>query len=205
MIYKAAPIQAHLVATSTRQNVFISTNDFGSSTTPSDLLVLSQFNENHSMMNQCHSADASLPSHNRHLPFTGTSSSLMTPNSAAERQSSSHVHLTSPRSCFDPSYTTSDLSSATFETTAERYEVSPGVSGYDASQDGEFNTFVSPQFHPPMLDSSVSYSSPPETPSVPAGGNSTKEGLQIRMSKPCYEMGQRYHEVVPLETNPFKK
>jgi hypothetical protein len=205
MIYKAATIQAHHVATSISQNIFFPTDDFGSSATPSDLLVLSQFNEDQSMMSQCHSADAYLPSRNRHLPFTDTSSSLMTPNSAAECLSASHVPLTSPRPCFEPSYTTSDLGSAPFQEPAKNYEVSPRSNGYDTSHGGETNTFVSPYFHTPMIDSSVSYSSPPNTPSVPAGGNSTKEGLRIRMSQPCYEMGQRYHEVVPLETNPFKK
>ena len=204
MIYKATPITAHRVEISTPADRFIPTNDLGHRLL--DLRVLSHFSEDQSTMYQYPDASQFSSSRNLSAPYTH----FLTPPQeqvppAAHRPGPS-VALPSSRSGYEPPYTLHDMMPAgAFEETTKAYEVSNAEARYDSF--GGTLPSTSAYFHPPMLVPSH-YSSPPAAspiPSISPGPSPRKPELQIRLSQPCYEMGQRHHEILPLETGPFKK
>jgi hypothetical protein len=204
MIYKAAPIRAHRVQFSTAQTQFIPTSGFG--TPLSDLSVLSHFNENQSMVHQYPSGNYPPSSHNTNLPCSRYTTPFMAQTTTAAQHRAPTVALTSPNPGFHNAYTPSDASTGHFEQIPQGYEVPTNENGYGSSRNA-LNDPI-PFFHPPMLLPPHLCSSPPAASPVSSlspGPSPGKRELQIRLSQPCYEMGQRHHEILPLETGPFKK
>jgi hypothetical protein len=204
MIYKATPIQAHRVEFSSAENQFIPTSSFGS--TLSDFRVLSQINEDQSTMHQYPGGNLTSSTRTMIMPYTPLNAPFVEQPITAEQPRAPSVALSPPSSSYDSSYIPSDMSVGAFGTVSKAYEIS--------TPDFPYGSFTSPSpaasafFHPPMLLPLQHCSSPPAAspiPSISPGPSPRKQELQIRMSQPCYEMGQHHHEILPLETNPFKK
>lgn len=204
MIYKATPIRAHRVDISAGRKYFIPTNGF--STTLSDLRVLSHFNEDQSMMHQYPSGNYPSSFQTMNMPPTRFCAPFMPQVTTAEHHGAPSVNVTSSSSSYDSPYMPSHMSPGGFGTATKSHEVS--------SPDDRYRPFSGswpaspPIFHPPMLVPLQHYSSSPAPSpisSVSPGPSPRKQELQIRLSQPCYEMGQRHHEIIPLETGPFKK
>lgn len=206
MIYKAAPIRAHRLEVSAAQNTFIPTNDFAFGSRPSDLRVLSYFNENQSIMGHYSGGNSSSFSTNTQIPYTSFATPFMTSQHPAEFQQASGMVHVPDSSGYDPSYARSDISASTFEPPMRVCEAPSPEIGYSPFIGGLPSS--PPYYHPPMLLPPQYYASPPASSPVSTtspGRSPQKQELQIRMSQPCYEMGQRHHEIIPLETGPFKK
>jgi hypothetical protein len=206
MIYKAAPIQAHRVEFGPAHNNFISTNGFGFGTKPSDLRVLSHLNEDQSMIHHYQGEHSSPFSHRANVPHTHYATAAIGQKNTPEFPEASTVSLGPPTSSYEPTYIPESMSATLFDAATDGYRVLTPESTY-GSFNGTLPTF-SPYCHPPMLLPPRQYSSPPTTSpiqSISPGRSSRKQELQIRMSQPCFEMGQRHHEILPLETGPFKK
>lgn len=204
MIYKATPIQAHRVETGAAETYFSQTNAYG--VNESDLQVLSQFDEDHSLMQHFPGGDYTAYSQTANMPYTSFYAPLMAPTTTPEQHGAPSVGLASASPSYSPVYIPSDVSAEPFGAATKPYGVS--------SRDGEYGSFgggyggLSASYHPPMLAPAAQHCpTPPATSpmsSVSPGAVARKQELQIRLSQPCYEMGQRQHEIVPLETNPFK-
>ena len=204
MIYKSAPIRVHHVEISTAQDRFLPTNGF--STRLSDLRVLSHFNEDQSIMHQYHGENYPTSSGSMDMSFTRFFPPPITQATMAEQHGASSAALTSSSAGYDSSYMHSGMPAEVFGTTTNQYGVSAPEDGY-----GAFNGAwppLPPCIHPPMLLPPQYYAPhaapSPISPASP-GPSPRKQELQIRMSQPCYEMGQHHHEILPLETGPFKK
>ncbi|ERF69927.1 hypothetical protein EPUS_05471 [Endocarpon pusillum Z07020] len=203
MIYKSAPIRAHRVEISTGQDSFLPTSGF--STRLSDLRVLSHFNENQSMMHQYHGDNYPTSSGSMDMSFARFFPPPIAQATMAEQQAASSAALASSTASYDASYMHSGVSAEAFGTTTNQYGVSAPEDGYGAFN-GAWST-PPPCYHPPMLLPPQYYAPPAATSPIspPSPGPSPrKQELQIRMSQPCYEMGQHHHEILPLETGPFK-
>lgn len=205
MIYKSAPLQARRVDISTLQNDFIPMNDFGNRI--ADLQILSHFNENQSMVHQSTGGSYSTLSRTTDVPCAQFCAPFLEQATTAGQHAVSSMPSKSAGSGYDSPYMPSDMSVAAFGTATTDYDVSsPGASC------GSYSGGLPPYFpfiHPPMLIPLPQYSASPSAPSPISSLSSAlsprKQELQIRMSQPCYEMGQRHHEILPLETGPFKK
>lgn len=204
MIYKATSIQAHRVEIPPASNHFIPTNGFRSNL--SDMRVLSHFNEDQSMMQQYTGENYPSPSQAMDMSFTQFYAPFAAQVKLSQQQGAPNPDLISSTSGYDSSYMHSDMAARGFETASKIYE--------DSNLDALYGSYASalpaasPYFHPPMLVPQHYHVSPPATSSmssVSPGPSPRKQELQIRMSQPCYEMGQHHHEILPLETGPFKK
>jgi hypothetical protein len=202
MIYRAAPIQTYRVGVNTAEDHFVPTNGFD--TRISDLHVLSHFNEDQSMMHQYSGRDYSSSSQATKVPPARFFTPFTEQTTTVEQQGTPSVALASPHSSHDSPYMPSDMSAGGFSTATKAYDISPLEAGY-YSFNGALPASIS-IFHPPMLVPSQHCPSPLGiSPISSVSPSPRKQELQIRMSQPCYEMGQRRHEILPLETNPFKK
>ena len=203
MIYKASPIQVHRVEISTVQDQFIPTSSF--ETRLLDLSILSHFNEDQSMMSQFPGVNPSSSSRTMNTPYA-----YLTPfppqTTTSEHSQAPIAAATSSSFGYSPSYTHSDVSTGQFEDATTAYEVSttnPSYTSYTGSSPLPLTYFHPPMLAPPQHDATPPAASP-VSPILP-GPSPRQPELQIRMSQPCYEMGQRHHEILPLETGPFKK
>ena len=204
MIYKAPPIRAHRVEISSAQDHFVPTNDLA--TRLLDLRVLSHFNEDQSMMHQFPGFNQSPSSGHMNAPYTHFLAPFREQTTTAEHHQAPSMVGPASRPSYERPYTHLDLSAGAFEETTKAYEASTADTSYN-SFSGTLPT-SSTYFHPPMLVPPHHYSPPRPTspiPSISPGPSPRKPELQIRLSQPCYEMGQRHHEILPLETGPFKK
>ncbi len=205
MIYKAAPIRAHRVEISRIQHRVIPINGFGIAL--SDLRVLSHFNEDQSMMQQYPSGSYSPASRTTNLPWNRSFVPFTAPQkSTVEHHTTPGVTLMCPGPSYDSPYMP-DTSTDAYTAARKAYAVSTPDARYGSSS-GVLPAYLA-LFHPPMLGPPSQHCTSPSAPSpissVSPGPSPRKQELQIRMSQPCYEMGQRHHEILPLETGPFKK
>jgi hypothetical protein len=204
MIYKSPPIRAYHVDVSAEQKYFVAPNGFTSSL--SDIGVLSLINEDQSMMQQYSSGNYSPNFRNTNMPAARFCTSFFPQAIAAEHQGASTVGMTSSASSYNSTYMPSNMSSGAYGTASKAHEISStddAYRGFSGSWPAS-SSFI----HPPMLAPSRQYSSsaaPSPISPVSPRPSPRKPELQIRLSQPCYEMGQRHHEIIPLETGPFKK
>jgi hypothetical protein len=205
MIYKATPIRAHRVEISATPDHFISTNNLGHRSL--DLRILSHFNEDQSMMHQYPGVNHSPSSRTMNIPYPHFLAPSGEQAIIEEHHQRPSAAVQSSSSGYDPSFTHHAIMSAgAIEDATKAYEVSNTEARYDSFSGALLP--LSACFHPPMLVPSHHYSSPPAASPIPStspGPSPRKPELQIRLSQPCYEMGQRHHEILPLETGPFKK
>lgn len=204
MIYKASPIRVHRVEISSAQDQFFPTTDLTNRLF--DLQVLSHFNEDQSMMHQYPGFNHPPSDGHMNAPYTQFLAPFREQTSTAEHHRAPSM-VVPPRSPdYERQYTHLGSSAGAFEETTKLYKVSTVKASYN-SFSGTLPT-SSTYFHPPMLAPSHHYSSPPPASPIPStspGPSPRQPELQIRLSQPCYEMGQRHHEILPLETGPFKK
>jgi len=205
MIYKATPFQAYHADVSTEQKYFVAPSGFSSSL--SDIDVLSHFNEDQSMMQQYSGGSYSPTFRNMNMPVVRFCTPFFPQVTAAEHQGASSVGAKSLASSYDSTYMPSNMPRVAYGTASKAHEVSSPddvYRGYNGSWPAS-SSFI----HPPMLAPLHPYSSSaapsPVSPVAPKPPSPKKQELQIRLSQPCYEMGQRHHEIIPLETGPFKK
>ena len=205
MIYKATPIRAHRVQINTAPNQFFATNGFDSRL--SDLHVLSHFNENQSMMHQYHGDNKfSSSSRSMNMPFTPSFTPFTAQTSTVEQHGGLSIAVTTSSPSYEAAYMHPDMPGEAFGTATTSYEVPTSDDRYGSF--GAAWPAYSNIIHPPMVVPAWYFSSAPApspVPSVSPAPSPQRQELQIRMSQPCYEMGQRHHEILPLETGPFKK
>lgn len=203
IIYKGTtPIQVRLTELGTAQPRFTPTNAFGADIC--DLQILSRFNEDQSLMQHFPGGDYSSPLQSANMLHTEAYTPIMSATITTEQHMAPISALASP-STYDVAHMHSDVSADPPRATTESYGGSSHGGEY-VSYGGAYPT-SSPLFHPPMLLPAQHCSSPPApspVSSVSPGPAPRKQGLQIRLSQGCYEMGQRHHEVAPFETSPFK-
>jgi hypothetical protein len=206
MIYKATPFQAYHVDVNAEQKYFVAPSDFSSSL--SDISVLSHFNEDQSMMQQYSGGSYSPTFRNMNMPVVRFCTPFFPQVTTAEHQGTSGVSLKSSASSYDSTYLPSTMPPVAYGTASKAHEVSRPddvYHGYNGSWPAS-SSFI----HPPMLAPSHRYFSSsaapsPISPVSPKPPSPKNQELQIRISQPCYEMAQRHHEILPLETGPFKK
>jgi hypothetical protein len=205
MIYKATPFQAYHVDVSAEQKYFVAPSGFSSSL--SDIGVLSHFNEDQSMMQQYSGGSYSQKFRNMNIPVVRFCRPFFPQVSTVEHQGVSSVDIKSSASSYDSTYMPSNMPLGAYGTATKVPEISSPddtYRGYNGSWPSSSSVI-----HPPMLAPLHPYSSSaapsPISPVSPKPPSPKKQELQIRLSQPCYEMGQRHHEIIPLETGPFKK
>jgi hypothetical protein len=204
MIYKAGPLRIHRVGIDAAPATFVATNSFRYD--PSTFRDLSYINENQSRTNFFMPDNQTSHDHNARFYGEQSSMSFATYGRPREVLADPASSPASPNHVYNVSHTQWSAPSEHYEAGPETNSVVPSRRAYDSFTSETPSS--SSNFHPPMLVPAQYWSSPPPTSptsSTSPGPSPRKQELQIRMSQPCYEMGQRHHEILPLESFPFKK
>lgn len=197
MIYKAPPpMQVHRAEISTGREEFMPTSDYNSEFR--DCGFLSMLNENHSMVNHHgggnHASPSGFISRSHHYP---TQFSPQT-HTSAEHSQAPMAAVSGSGFGFSPSYPGPGHPLEPMGATTN-----PNYHPYTCSSPRTL-TYLHPPMVLPLHGDRSSPATSPVSPVLAETVARTPE-LQIRMSQPCYDFGQRPHETIPLETNQFKK
>jgi hypothetical protein len=192
MIYKAAPMQNYRVATSMSQHNFLSTDNLGAGAYAYDSLLLSQFDEDQSMVHQGPSGGTGRLLQNSHPSSGGTAPTMMA--NPRDGYLAHHMDCQSPFPCLEPT-------TATGERRPEMNEMSCTES-QDRNCQGGPHSMAATDRQPSMLNQIGSIpdfagsSLMPPTPE--SGPKAESQELPIRISQSCFALGQQSHVHLPL-------